>query len=432
MIEVILLIVGIVIGFIAGFFLGKVKAYQSADISAQMSVMNNLSTQIAEMKVKFEEVEKARREIEKQREKFDEEREKRFREFVNNVHKLFEELTEKTIKLDEEKDKRIEELMEHMKKFFEEFDEERDKRFREFVDNIHRLFKELSEKTTKLDEEKDKRIKELMEQMKKFFEEQKRHTEQFLLEQGKSREEIEKRRDAQIEDMKRMISMFTKAISGTKTRGLTGEILLREALKESIKVGLIKCNLKTDNGEVEFAWDLGDGKYIPIDSKMPDVFEILQKYNTTNDTKEQENYKKIIIDKIRKEIKRVQKYQNLSNTTDSCILVVPEGILDIAPELISMGEQNNVFICSYKDVFLIAHTLQDQYIRLKEEGDVGKYKQIIKSLFQILDNINKKTESIEKALTTIRNANEKIKIEVIKGKRAEEYVSEEDVEEIYG
>jgi len=45
MIEVILLIVGIVIVFIAGFFLGKVKAYQSADISTQMSVMNNLSTQ---------------------------------------------------------------------------------------------------------------------------------------------------------------------------------------------------------------------------------------------------------------------------------------------------------------------------------------------------------------------------------------------------
>jgi len=35
-------------------------------------------------------------------------------------------------------------------------------------------------------------------------------------------------------------------------------------------------------------------------------------------------------------------------------------------------------------------------------------KQIIKSLFQILDNINSKTESIERALTTIRNANKKI------------------------
>ena len=380
MMEVILLIIGVVIGFIGGFFLGKLRAYQSSDISAQMSVMNNLSAQIGEMKVKFEATEKAIREMEKHRERFDEEREKRFKEFI---------------------------------------------------DNIHRLFRELSEKTTKLDEEKDKRIKELMEQTKRFFEEQKKHTEQFLLEQGKSREEIERRRDAQIEDMKRMISMFTKTISGTKSRGLTGEILLKEALKESIKAGLIKCNLKTDNGEVEFAWDLGDGIYIPIDSKMPDVFEILQEYNITDDVNEQEKCRKIIVDKMKKEIKRVQKYQNLSNTTDSCILVVPEGILDIAPELISMGKQSRVFICSYKDVFLIAHALQDQYIRLKEEGDIGRYKQIIKTLFQILDNINRRTESIEKALTTIRNANEKIRIEVIKGKRTEEYVSEEDLEELY-
>ena len=378
--EVILLIIGVVISFIAGFFLGKLRAYQSSDISAQMSVMNNLSAQIGEMKVKFEATEKAIREMEKHRERFDEERERRFKEFI---------------------------------------------------DNIHRLFRELSEKTTKLDEEKDKRIKELMEQTKRFFEEQKKHTEQFLLEQGKSREEIERRRDAQIEDMKRMISMFTKTISGTKSRGLTGEILLKEALKESIKAGLIKCNLKTDNGEVEFAWDLGDGIYIPIDSKMPDVFEILQEYNITDDVNEQEKCRKIIVDKMKKEIKRVQKYQNLSNTTDSCILVVPEGILDIAPELISMGKQSRVFICSYKDVFLIAHALQDQYIRLKEEGDIGRYKQIIKTLFQILDNINRRTESIEKALTTIRNANEKIRIEVIKGKRTEEYVSEEDLEELY-
>lgn len=370
MIEIILLIIGIIVGFIVGYLYGKMKAYQPIDTSP----LNTLSTQVAEMRAKFEEIERTRREIERQREKFDEERERRFEEFVKS---------------------------------------------------LHQLFSELSEKTSKLDAEKDKRIAELMEQTRKFFEEQKKHTERFLLEQGKSREEIEKRRDAQIDDMKRMISMFTKAVSGTKTRGMTGEVLLKEALKESIRVGLIKTNLKTDKGEVEFAWDLGDGKYIPIDSKMPDVFEILQKYSTTDDVNEQERYRKMIKDKIKKEIKRVQKYQNLSNTIGSCLLVVPEGVLDIAPELVSVGKQNNVFICSYKDVFPIAHILQDQYIRLKEEGDIGRYKQIIRSLFQILEEINKRTETIDKALTTIGNANEKIKSEVIKGKRVEEYIPEE-------
>ncbi len=368
------LIVGIVLGFFIGFLLGRIRLYRSDDLSRQASV-SNLITQIAEIRVKFEEVERAREKLEEQRRRLDEEREKRFREFV---------------------------------------------------DSVHRIFKELSEKTAKIDEEKDKRIEELVEQMKKFFEEQKKHTERFLLEQGKSREEIEKRRDAQIEDMKRMIHTFTKTVSGTKTRGITGEKLLKEALRESIKAGLIKCNLRTDNGEVEFAWDLGDGKYIPIDSKMPDVFEILQKYDATDDVRQKESYAKTIMDKVKKEIKRVQKYQNLSNTIDSCILVIPEAILDIAPELIGVGKQSNVYLCSYKDVFLVAHTLQDQYIRLKEEGDIGRYKQVIKSLFQILDNIASKTDSIARALTTIQNANDKIKAEIMKARRAEDHIVDTD------
>ena len=78
MIEVITLIIGIVVGFVSGFLFGKVKAYQSVDISAQVSAMNNLSTQIAEMKIKFEE-------IERQREKLDEEKEKRFKEFADSM-----------------------------------------------------------------------------------------------------------------------------------------------------------------------------------------------------------------------------------------------------------------------------------------------------------------------------------------------------------
>jgi DNA recombination protein RmuC len=362
------IVIGIIVGFVAGFFFGKIRAYRSAEFSTQLSVMNNLSTQIAEMKGKFEQIEEQRKEL----------------------------------------------------------DAEREKRFNDFVNNIREFFNQLSEKTSKLDEEKDKRIKELTEHMKIFFEEQKQHTEKFLSEQGKSREEIEQRRDAQIEDMKKMISMFTKTISGTKTRGITGEILLKEALKESIRVGLIKCNLKTDNGEVEFAWDLGDGKYIPIDSKMPDVFEIIEKYETTEDIKKREESRKEIIDKVKKEIKNVQKYQNLTNTIDSCILVVPEAVLDIAPELVSFGKQSNVFVCNYKDVFIIAHALQDQYIRTRKEGDIGKYKQIIENLFQLLDNISAKIGTIERAITTIHNANEEIKTEIIKGKRNKQYIAESE------
>ncbi|MBT1248726.1 MULTISPECIES: DNA recombination protein RmuC [unclassified Thermosipho (in: thermotogales)] len=363
-VGIISLLIGIFVGYKFGYILGK-RDKKSEDFSNQLSTINNLSIQIAGLKAKYEEIEKSRLEAVKQKEKLDEEREKRLNEFIQNTHKLFSELTQKTIMIDEQK---------------------------------------------------DKRISELVEQMKNFFEEQRKNTEQFLIEQGKSREEIEKRRDAQIEDMKRMISIFTKAVSGTKTRGMTGEILLKDAIKESIKVGLIKTNLKTENGEVEFAWDLGDGKYIPIDSKLPDIFEILEKYNEEENVNLREKLKKEIINKVKKEIQRIRKYQNLVNTIDSCILVVPESILDLAPELIEMGNENKVYICSYKDVFVIAHTLQDRYVKLKEEGDIGKYKQIVEALIQLLEQISKKTDTIERALATIRNANEDIRKGVAKGK----------------
>ena len=338
-------------------------------------MISNFTTEIAEMKGKFSEIESSRVMIEKERQKYEEEREKRFGEFVINMNNLF---------------------------------------------------RAISDKSIKSDEEKEKRVVDLMEQTKKFFEEQKNNTEKFLLEQGKSREEIENKRDAQIEDMRKIISSFTKTVSGTKTRGMIGENLLKDVLSNSIKAEVIKCDLKTENGEVEFAWNLEDGRYIPIDSKLPDVFKLLELYNSMDDVNKQKEYKKEIIEKTKKEIKIVQKYQDLSNTIDSCLLVVPEGILEIAPELVGIGKEDNVFVCSYKEVFPIAHVLQDQYIRLKEEGDIGKYKSVIKMLFQIIDKINKKTETIEKAVTQIKNANDGIQREVIKAKRKETEEEEEE------
>ena len=368
MIEIISLIIGIIVGFLVGYFYGKSKAYQSVDLSQQSSLLTNLNTQITEMKTKFGEIEKSREKIEKERGK-----------------------------KEEEKEKRIREMMEANNKFF----------------------KEMSDGSKKSDEEKEKRIKEIITSNQKFFEEQKKSTEKFLEQQGKSREEIEKQRDAQVKDMKEMMERFTQTVSGTKTRGIIGEKIIEDVMKNSIKAGVVKKNLRTSNGEVEFAWNLNDGKYIPIDSKLPDIFKFIEKFYQTENNGEKRNIIKNIFEKIKKEIKNIQKYQNLSNTIDNCILVVPPVVLDMCPELVGVGRDENVFVCSYQEVFPIAHVLQEQYIRLKEEGDIGEYKRIIKSLFQIMDKISKKCEAIEKSVTTIKNANNNIKEEIVKVKRQE-------------
>ena len=233
----------------------------------------------------------------------------------------------------------------------------------------------------------------------------------------KSRDRSEDKRDAKLQDMSNTIDSFNRTISGTKTRGMVGESILKEALKNSIKAGVVKTELKIGSKNVEFAWDLGDGKYIPIDSKLPDIVPLVSQYENSKNTEEQKLLSKKIKDKVAKEILNIQKYQNQTNTIDNCILVIPPSILDMSPELVGIGNDSNVFVCSYKDVFPIAHILEEQYRRFNEEGDIGEYKKTIKQLDSILDKVISKTETLDRAIKQISNANDEIKDEVAKGKR---------------
>jgi len=371
--------IGLILGIIIGWLVSRSKSPQTLDLSQQSGLLSNLSNQIAEMKATFGEVEKSRIELEKSRSKYEIEREEKLRQWIEQSSKLFS---------------------------------------------------EQSDKGKLIDAEKDKRLKEWMEQTQKFFDEQKGSYTKFLEEQGKSREEIERKRDAQILDMQNVVKSVSRTVSGTKRLGIIGEEQLKEVLNNSIKVGSVVCDLKTDTGNVEFAWNLEDGKYIPIDCKLPDVFALLDAYSASMDVEEQKQIKKQIIDKIRIEIKRIQKYQNLMNTIESCILVVPEGILEMAPQLVGEGRQNNVFICSYKDVFPVAYLLSEKYIHFKEQGDIGKYQQIIKVLFQIFSEINKNTDTIQRGLGMIDKANNQIKKNISKAYNKVEdddfFISEND------
>ena len=205
----------------------------------------------------------------------------------------------------------------------------------------------------------------------------------------KSRDRSEDKRDAKLQDMSNTIDSFNRTISGTKTRGMVGESILKEALKNSIKAGVVKTELKIGSKNVEFAWDLGDGKYIPIDSKLPDIVPLVSQYENSKNTEEQKLLSKKIKDKVAKEILNIQKYQNQTNTIDNCILVIPPSILDMSPELVGIGKDSNVFVCSYKDVFPIAHILEEQYRRFNEEGDIGEYKKTIKQHLKLLERTPK-------------------------------------------
>ena len=314
-------VVGAGVGFAGGYFYGKYKAYQNTDLSQKTSLLQTLTTQVTEMKVKFDAYEKLR----------------------------------------DQKEKDVE----------------------------------------KLHTEKEKRYQEFMESTKKFF-----------ASQETVRKESEEKRDKQMENFSGVISAFQRTIHGTKTRGNVGEDIVKQYLSESIKAKLIKSPLRTDNGEIEFAWNLGDGKYVPIDSKLPDIFDIIGKITEDITQAEKNSLKRQVINKIEKHIDEVKKYQNQSNTINKCILVLPEAALDICPEVIEIGGNKNVIVCAPRQVFLVGYIISEEYNKLKDEGDIGDLKDKNKSLLSIIKEILGFTETIDKQAKSVIKHSDLIKDKV--------------------
>ncbi len=281
-----------------------------------------------------------------------------------------------------------------------------------WIDSSVNYFNEINRKSEKFENLQSEQIKKLIEDTRMFFTKQINDMYKFLEQQNQFRDNTEKQKDLKINEMKQRIDNFINVISGTKKRGIIGENILENSLASFIITGIVKKNLKTENGEVEFAWKLDNGKYIPIDSKLPDIFNIVEHYERTTDVSIKDNIKKTLLNKIRRQIKNIQKYQNLSNTIDYCIMAVPEIVLEVCPEIIAEGVMNKVYICSYKDIISFSNLLAQYYNRMNLIGDIGDYNALIDKLFQIFDKIVKKIEVIEKSNTQIINATSEIRNQI--------------------
>ncbi|HLC74443.1 MAG TPA: DNA recombination protein RmuC [Candidatus Nanoarchaeia archaeon] len=324
--ELVVAILSLVIGIALGYYYGRWKAYQDTDVSHKSALLQSLTTQVTEMKAKFDAYEKLR----------------------------------------EQKEKDLD----------------------------------------KLSHEKEKRYQEFMESTKKFYEKQ-----------DIVRVEYEKKRDDQMGKFSSIIDAFNRTIHGTKTRGMTGEVILHQYLSESIKARIIKSSLVTESGEVEFAWNLGDGKYVPIDSKLPDLLKLIESIGENTEDADKGKVRKEIIEKVKKEVERVRKYQNQPNTINKCILAVPESVVELAPEIIEIGATKNVFVCSYKQVFLIGYILAEEYEKMKDEGDMGELKDTNKNLIGILKEILKLADTVDKQAKSVIKHNEAIKDQIHVGLR---------------
>ncbi len=230
-----------------------------------------------------------------------------------------------------------------------------------------------------------------------------------LDEREKIREETEKARAERESLHFEEISKFTRTISGTKKRGMIGEHILKEILSSYISTGKVITNLRVKNaGEVEFAWSLDDGKHIPIDSKLPQVTELYNEYSKTEDVEKQKNIKKKIITKVKKNIEEIKKYRNCDNTIDKAILALPRSIIEMVPELISEAQKYGIIISDYDNVIFFVWHLDEQYQRKLESGNEMEYEAMVRQLTEIIKDIADKTETIDRGIKMVKNANDNI------------------------
>jgi len=229
----------------------------------------------------------------------------------------------------------------------------------------------------------------------------------------KNQERIDNQRDNLAKQnmgiFQEQITTLNRMFTGTKERGEIGENMLKEILNPFIKSNKVIKNLHIDNKVVEFAWKVSQNKYIPIDSKLPDVLDLYKKYSETKSKKEQLDLKKKILDKVRKRVIDAKKYRNKKNTTDKVVIAIPDAIFEIIPEVNSDIQKTNILVAGYHLVVYAASYIEREYLLILESGDVGEYKESINSILRLIEEIKDKTKTIDKGVVMIKNANDDIK-----------------------
>lgn len=228
----------------------------------------------------------------------------------------------------------------------------------------------------------------------------------------------EKDRMEQVQKAVEQVGQFQKLLLGTQSRGSAAEHVLKAHFKDLIKQRLIETDANLGDGmKVEFAWKLADEKYLPIDSKCHEVLELVEEMSKSEDASMQKSHRNKIRKKVEASMGEIMKYQNLPRTIRYCIMAVPDRVYELVPELSSCALTNNIILTSYSNAAVIAYLTAEKYNSDIQKGDAQELKEVIESLLSIVEKIGEKTDTIERGLKIIKNANDEIGSEVGKAKK---------------
>ncbi|MFZ2305265.1 MAG: DNA recombination protein RmuC [Streptococcus suis] len=290
----------------------------------------------------------------------------------------------------------------------------------------------------------DRRLQAIQESNEKRLEEMRQTVEEKLEKTLQTRlqasfETVSKQLESvnrglgEMQTVARDVGSLNKVLSGTKTRGIMGELQLGQIIEDILTPSQYEREFATVSGSserVEYAVKLpgqteGDYIYLPIDSKFPlaDYYRLEDAYES-GDKDQIDLHRKNLLAAIKRFAKDIQsKYLNPPETTNFGVLFLPtEGLYsEVVRNPIffdDLRRQENIVIAGPTTLSALLNSLSVGFKTLniqRSAGDISKVLGNVKLefgkfsdlLLKAQKQLNQASSNIDKLLTTRTNAIER-------------------------
>ena len=327
---------------------------------------------------------------------------------LSNSFKTFKtENTEFKLQFFEENKKQKEELLKSVKEKVEEFKTETKETIKDFKETLNKNLDDIrKDNSEKLDKIKDS----VNEKLEKALEEKLKSSFDNIIKQiGAVNETV-----GEIKGLANDVGSLKNVLTNVKTKGILGEVILGNIIKEFLTVNQYEENVATipkSTNRVEYAIKLpGNGDstiYLPVDSKFP--YEPYSKLISSNSTPEEiEQARKTFKNNLKDYAKDVsKKYIEVPYTTEFGIIFLPTEGLYL--EAINMG----LFEEIQKDykINIVGPTTFTAFVSSLQMGfKTLTIQKKTKEVVDLLKNVKKEfanfAEAIEKTQKKIDDASE--------------------------
>lgn len=202
-----------------------------------------------------------------------------------------------------------------------------------------------------------------------------------------SHDDFKQRETENRESLKRLEAV----IAGTKTKGIAGENILKEALS-SFPPKMVQTNVRIKGKEVEFGLVLMNSKIMPIDSKWTST-DLLEELSRTDDTLRRERITDQVQKIVERRVREVSQYIDPEATTPWAIAAIPDSAYLVCKGAHFDAYKQNVILISYSMMIpylLMVFSLHLQYSSSIDADNLTHYildvKRHLDKMSEILEN----------------------------------------------